>query len=341
VLDPVGRARLLRKLGNAWREPGRYSEARQAYDEALQVLGQRSVDAVAPGEVEAVGSWWHEWIELQVDRIHLRYWQNLVQEAVNLLETLRPLIEQHGATDQRVRFHIWCALILLRRDRFRPSATTAADLRRAQAAAHESTFAAVDVPLITFQLGFLLLWHDELEAAGERLENALRLAERSGDVALQARCLTYLTLIARRLGREDEVGCRVVRLLEVAAVANLPEYIAAARANQAWLAWRRGHLDGVQTHGQAALALWAGLSFKYGFEWLALWPLLAAALNRDQLGEAVDAACRLLHPSQQRLPDDLTAALQAASEALGAGQIPQVRDHLESAIGLARSSGQL
>ena len=48
VPDPVGRAQLLRKLGNAWREPGRYSEARQAYDEALQVLGQRSVNRCNP-----------------------------------------------------------------------------------------------------------------------------------------------------------------------------------------------------------------------------------------------------------------------------------------------------
>ena len=237
-------------------------------------------------------------------------------------------------------FIIWSALILLRRDRFRPSAATAADLRLALAAAHESAFAA-DVPLITFQLGFLLLWHDELDAAAERLEAALRLAERSGDIALQARCLTYLTLIARRLGREDEAGCRATQLLEVATAANMPEYIAAARANQAWLAWRHGHLDGVQTHGQAALALWAGLSFDYGFKWLALWPLMAAALHRDQLGEAVDAARRLLHPSQQRLPDDLTAELQAAGEALAAGQTPQVRDHLESAIGLAQAAGQL
>jgi hypothetical protein len=195
--------------------------------------------------------------------------------------------------------------------------------------------------LITFQLGFLLLWHDELDAAGERLETALRLAERSGDIALQARCLTYLTLIARRLGCEEKVGCRATQLLEVAAAANLPEFVAAARANQAWLAWRHDRLDSVQAHGQAALALWAGLSFDYGFEWQALWPLMAAALCRDQIVQAVDAARRLLHFSQQRLPDDLTAILQAASEAIATGQTLQVRSHLESAVSLAQAAGQL
>ena len=130
-------------------------------------------------------------------------------------------------------------------------------------------------------------------------------------------------------------------MLGVATAANLPEYLGVARANQAWLAWRHGHLESVQTHGQTALELWARLSFAYCFEWLALWPLMAAALQRDQLGEAVAAARRLLHPSQQRLPDDPTAALQAASEALGAGRTPHVRDLLESAISLAQSSGQL
>jgi DNA-binding SARP family transcriptional activator len=340
VLDPVGRAGLLRKLGNAWRESGGYERARQAYNEALQILGRPWADTLPPGEMDAADDRWRAWIELHVDRIHLQYWQNRVQEAAGLLETLRPLVEQNGTAYQRVRFFIWSALIVLRRDRFRSSATTAADLRQALAAAHESAFAA-DVPLITFQLGFLLLWHDELDAAAERLETALRLAEHSGDIALQARCLTYLTLIARRLSREEEVGRRAARSLEVAAAAHMPEFIAAAQANQAWLAWRHGHQDSVQTRCQAALESWAGLSFAYGFEWLALWPLMAAALRRDQIVQAVDAARRLLHPSQQRLPDDLTAALQAASEALGTGQTTQVRDHLECAISLAKSAGQL
>ncbi len=340
VLGPVGRAGLLRKLGNAWRDTGRYEQARQTYDEALQILGQRSADAQAGGAQEAADDPWPEWIELQVDRIHLQYWQNQVQEAAELLQTLRPLVEQHGAAYQRVRFFIWSALILLRRDRFRPSATTAADLRQALAATQESAFAA-DVPLITFQLGFLLLWHDELDAAAERLETALRLAERSGDLALQARCLTYLSLVARRLGHEEVVACRAAQLQEVAAAAHMPEFSAAALANQAWLAWRHGRLDSVQTDGQAALDLWAGLAFAYGFEWLALWPLIAAALRHDQIAQAADAARRLLHPSQQRLPDDLTACLHAASEAMAAGQTPQARGHLESALELAQTAGQL
>jgi DNA-binding SARP family transcriptional activator len=332
VLDPMGRAGLLRKLGSAWRDPGRYEQARQAYDEALGILDQPSA--------EAAGGRWHEWIELQVDRIHLQYWQNQVQEAAELLKTLRPLVEQHGTAYQRARFFIWSALILLRRDRFRPSATTAADLRQALAATQESASAA-DVPLITFQLGFLLLWHDELNAAGERLETALRLAERSGDIALQARCLTYLTLIARRSGREEEVACRAAQSLEVGTAAHMPEFGAAALANQAWLAWRHGRLDDVETDSQAALELWAGLAFAYGFEWLALWPLIAAALRRDQLAQAADAARRLLHPTQQRLPDDLTAALQAAGEAMAAGLTAQVRAHLVSAVTLAQAAGQL
>jgi hypothetical protein len=119
----------------------------------------------------------------------------------------------------------------------------------------------------------------------------------------------------------------------------MPDYIAVAHACQAWLAEREGDLETVFQHGEAALALWADLPFDYPFHWLALWPLLAAALQRNQLDDAVRYAAGLLHPSQQLLPEATVAELQAANASAAAGQVAQARSRLQSAIDLARVSG--
>lgn len=341
ALDRLRQAEMQRKTGNTWREIREYGPARQAYDAAVRILGEPpTADPLSADRSTAAERWQQAWIELRIDLINLLYWQNQTSEAVALLETMHPLVERHGSDYQRVRFFIWSALIVLRRDRYAPSPGTAADLRRAQTAAAGLAIAQ-ETPLIIFQLGFLLLWHGAYDDAQEHFERALELAERSGDITLQARCLTYLAIVARFGRAADETARRTAALMQVATAAQMPEYIAVARANQAWLAWRQGDWDAAQMHGQAALALWAGLPFSYGFQWLALWPLLAVALRQEQASLAVEYVCRLLHPSQQRLPDAMSAALQSAHDDMAAGQIAQARSHLQAAVDLAQSASQL
>ncbi|MCU0500380.1 MAG: AAA family ATPase [Anaerolineae bacterium] len=334
-LEPVAQARLFRKLGNAWREVHDYPPTRQAYDEAARILGEPPSAVPQPfGEAETIAHWWEEWIELKIDLIHLLYWQSHTLEATATLAMMHAHVEQRGSIYQRARFFIWSALIVLRHDRYAPSEATAADLRQAQAAAQASTLAQ-HTPFITFQLGFLLLWHGERRNACECLQTALRLAERSGDISLHARCLTYLTIIARFDHDANEVARRAATLLQTATTAQMPEYIAVARANQAWLEWRQGRLDGVQTHGRAALELWAGLPFGYGFAWLALWPLIATALCQDEIAQAVTHTRLLLHPSQQRLPAALTTLLTHAVQAQESSDPVQTRRWLSQALALA------
>ena len=184
ALDRLRQAGMHRKMGNAWRDMREYAPARQAYDEAMRILGDPpSADLLSADQTAAADRWQQAWIELQIDLIHLLYWQNQASEAVALLETMHPLIERHGSDYQRVRFFIWSALIVLRRDRYAPSPSTAADLRRARTAAEDLAIAQ-QTPFIIFQLGFLLLWHGAYDDAREYLESALGLAERSGDITL-------------------------------------------------------------------------------------------------------------------------------------------------------------
>ena len=338
-LDRTAQARLLRKLGNAWREERSYDQAQQAFEEAHHLLGELpTLDASPSDETDAAA--WHEWIELQIDRNQLQYWQNRLHEAAARIETLTALVEQHAAADQRTRYFISSAMIYLRRDRYAPGEASRAYLQAVQTLAQGAALAQ-SVPASQFQLGFLHLWHGSQADAEERLRTALHLAERSGDTALQARCLTYLACIARQHGAAEDVRQRTAQLWKAAAQAQMPEYIAVAHACQAWLAWRGGDLEAVPEHGEAALALWAGLPFDYPFHWLALWPLLAAALRRDQLDQALKCAHGLLHPSEQLLPEAVTAELQAAVASAIAGQIIQTRSHLQTAVELAQAAGQL
>jgi DNA-binding SARP family transcriptional activator len=338
ALDRTAQARLLRKSGNAWREERRFDQAQQALDAAARLLAGPSTLNASPLDATDAAAWC-EWIELQIDRNQLQYWQNRLHEAAARIGALTALVEQHAAADQRIRYFISAAMICLRRDRYAPGEASRVYLHAAQALAQGSALAQ-SIPAIHFQLGFLHLWHGAPADAEERLRVALALAERSGDITLQARCLTYLACIGRLCGDVGVVRQRTEPLLKAAMQAQMPDYIAVAHACHAWLAERAGDLEAVFQHGEAALALWAGLPFDYPFHWLALWPLLAAALRRNQLDLAVKYAHGLLHPSQQLLPAAVAAELQAADASMMAGQAAQAHSRLQTAVDLAQASSQ-
>ena len=106
-----------------------------------------------------------------------------------------------------------------------------------------------------------------------------------------------------------------------------------------WLAWQDGRHDDVVTlsaeipgHDPAVAVVGSCASY----QWVYLWPLIAAHLTADRVGEAVAAALRLRQPSQQRLPADLDAAVQAAVTAWEQDEPDQARDRLAAALALAR-----
>src|SRR5436305_1206896 len=80
-------------------------------------------------------------------------------------------------------------------------------------------------PYHRFALAFPLLWHGDLDEAEEHMKAALALTERTGDVSLQARCLTYLTILYRKRGQVEEARRSATRSLAVALAADMPEYV--------------------------------------------------------------------------------------------------------------------
>jgi tetratricopeptide (TPR) repeat protein len=190
-----------------------------------------------------------------------------------------------------------------------------------------------------FNLGFAHLWRDELGQAEAELAGSLGLATRIGHVALQTKCCTYLAVTHRKQGQVEKAREFAARSLSLATASENLAYIALARANLAWVEWRKGGLAQAEKDAGAALELFPVAYV--GVRWIIIWPLLGVALAQDRLAEAVDRARALLDPEESRLPDHITAALGRAIRAWEKPEPDAARVHLQHASELAREKGYL
>jgi DNA-binding SARP family transcriptional activator len=328
----VDRAGLYRKLGNAWRDQYHYEEALHTYDAAEAALGSLS------GETDETV--WLCLAHINYERINVHYWLGHPDEMLQLIEQNRPIVELHGSKVQRAQLEQISTAALLRRERYRAS-SKALEHARAYLQILKEAGDTDGLPAAHFQVGFGLLWADELATAEEEIGTALALAERTGDISLQGRCLTYLTVIARKQEQSERVRDYAERSLNVAIAAQMPDYSGAAHGNLAWLAWRNGELTVGRSHGQKALKAWQQLPTPYTFEWIGRWPMIGIALAEGNLVEASAHAQLLLDERQQRPPPALETALTAAVQGASIGDHESVRTALEAAVAPAQEQGYL
>jgi class 3 adenylate cyclase len=328
--DPIRLARLHRKAGNVRREERRYEEALQAYDQAETAM------RLDPEETDP--KLWQAWIEIQSDRMWLLYWQAQLQQMAELAERIRPVVEQYGTQDLRSKFLQGLSIMGQRRDRYVISEETLAYVRASLEAMQGSGNLSA-IALAQFSLGFSYLWCEDLDAADEHLKATLKLAENIGDIVVQSRCLTYLTILYRKRGLVEEVKHYISRAMDVATAGNMLEYISTAKANMAWVNLREGNLSEAWKNAKAALEIWQKAPIVYPFQWTALWPLLNVALIKEEIATAVEYAGLLLEPTQQRLPDSLTTLLEKGINEWKTGESEASRSHLNIAIGLAQERG--
>ena len=86
--------------------------------------------------------------------------------------------------------------------------------------------------------------------------------------------------------------------MTAAAEAKMTTYVAVAKANQAWLAWRRGAIAEAQQLGEAALELWLQFPTPFPYQWLAVWPLIGIANMFDLDAEVIEHIKALFGPGQ-------------------------------------------
>lgn len=331
--EPIRLARLRRKSGSAWKVQACYDEALDAYEIAEATLGQRS----APSP-----EWWQEWAQIRLERIDVHYWLNSWETMAELANETETIVERHGTPAQRIRFLAALVLTHLLHERHGPSDQAVAEARAALALSETGLDA--ERAFHRFLLSFALLWHGDLDEAEEQMLNALAEAKRTEDVSLQARCLTYLTMLQRKRGRVDGTHHYCTRGLAAAEAAVMPEYVGTARANLAWVAWRKGDVAEAQAHGRAALAAWQQLPVGHAscsFQWTALLPLIAVALARGSVEDAIAPARALLVSWQQRLPDAVTACVSEAIRNWEQGQEDSAASCLRDALDVAQRTGYL
>jgi tetratricopeptide (TPR) repeat protein len=326
------RARLLRKEGLTW-------EVVHAHAETLDVL-DRAEQTLELAEKGRGGAWNSEWIELQVLRARVFYFQDQIAEMNEVIEAIEPMVLVGGDAKQRaILFHL-ASNAKNRGNRFIASAEVV-ELARKAAAAIERSDDLLEKVNLRFDLGFALLWHGSLDEAAETLHASLGMARATGDLLVISRCLIYLGVAHRR--RRDRVALAAVAEegLRVAEAGEFADYVACARSHLGWLALQNGSRETARSHVQAAVTLWRELAktYPYPFQWLALLPHLDLALDTPPSPEWCAAAAALLDSTQLKLPASLERALSevAASNV----EDSQLRVKMQAALELARTSGYL
>lgn len=330
--DRILRARLLRKIGYAWMIQAQQERALAIFDEAENTLGSE------PAAPES--AWRQEWIQIQLDRMWLRYVRNEVAELTALIEKTQPALDQFGLPAQSFGFYRGLTLGAFRRERYRLSEQTLAHAKAGLTHAHASNNLS-SIAEGLFMVGLCHALRGEWAEGEENLLAAAQLAERIGNVATLARTLTHMINMYRRRGQIAKVIEFNHQLLKAAESGQLREYIAAGMANAAWLAWHEGDLSEARRLAEAAFEIWRQSAILYPFQWAALWPLLTLAVTQDRLPDAIDYARQLIAPVQLRLPDEITKALEDAVREGEQDQAEKAREHLEQAVGMARETGYL
>lgn len=319
-------ARLQRLVGDTYKAQGRYGEAMQAYKQAEEALRGT---ALSSAEEHL------EWVDLQLSRMELYYGRGEADAMAKLAETVERDVARYAHSPQRARFLGLRAKTLVRRDRYLISNEALSYYQQALAESRE----AGEPPLVVEQLlgaGFAHLWRSEDVQAQQHLKEGLELAEEIGYQWGRVLCLTYLTVLQRWHGRQPPTEQLARTSLEVAEGGGWTSYMAAARANLAWVAWQNGELNRARAHAETALAEWR--DSVYPFQWLALWPLIDITMQQNETEEALALARSLLALSQQRL---LAPIEQALTSALAAGNPEAAEPHLRNALQLARENRYL
>jgi hypothetical protein len=300
--DSISRARLQRRIAQAWSSQQLYDETGQAFQNALAELGNQP-----PAGLES--EWMQEWLETRLRQADYLYFKNQPDEMQVVCDLLEEPLQQFGTLAQQSDFYTVQGMLANRRERFRISAKTVQLVQNGLSLAEQSG----DPLLIArkrFGLGFNLLWYGSLQEAIEQLDQAQALSEKLGATFIQNQALAYLTTAFRMEGNQEKVSRLAQRGLALAEKENHPTYQGTALANLAWLAYRQNDWVEAERLGQAALPLWG--NDRYPFLWLANFPRAAVALHRRDGRCVRDRLADTLGVFQQRFPDELEAGLQRA-----------------------------
>jgi class 3 adenylate cyclase len=329
--DVVWSSRLRRKQAKSWIVEREHERAGQSYDDAEKVLQDRGSSPM---------EWQREWLQIQLDRMWLHYWRGEVDQIAALAARIRPLVEQHATPLQRGNLFQGLTLMALRRDRYTANDETIANAQTSLAAIEESNVLP-EIGHARFVLGFVFLWAGKLDLSEKWLSDALELTEKTGDIVLQSRCFTYLTVIQRRRGDVENTRRYAEQSLCSATAARMVEYVGMAKGNLAWVRLRDGDVGAAFEQASQGVENLRQTPQGHILLWVALWPLIGAQMARERISDALDYVETLLTPPQMAIPADLETQMRAAVDARNANEQTKANVHLKKAADRAREIGYL
>jgi predicted ATPase/DNA-binding CsgD family transcriptional regulator len=360
-------------LANSYQTLRRYEEARTAYKHALAFTAadQKVFRAVLYRKIGATytaqrsdvefmftayemaetelgappltddRTWWHEWIQIQLDAAWAYYIKADIQGMTRQIEKVDSAVQTFGTAAQQSKLLQNRNLIDLRRFVFRNlPEETLHDAVKALELGYEVGDLR-ETAWLQFNVGFIYLWRDQLEEAERFLLDAVELARKVGDsMGTYTTALAYLPLIYRRRQQVDVVERWALQGLEAAQYAHAGVYIGTSHAHLAWVCLRRGAQNDASYHCDAALSEWAHFP-TYPCQWLAHIPRLALALDSSNPEQSFFHAEFMLNLKQQQLLDPLPSILADALRARSQHQMDLAFEYLHNFCQEAKPLGYL
>ncbi len=330
--DHQARARIFRKKASSHWMLHEYSRAEELLEFAEKALG-------TPGAGDVDEN--RERIEILTGRLEVLYFSGRVgDEMARLVNEIGSIVNQYGTAVQRQTHYVAAFSQAYAQGRYAFSQAVV-DLARK---CLPDDVGALPLNLAAqsgFSMGFALMsgTRDDCTRALEWFRAAAAAAERAGDTTLLSRILVYQTLALLRLGDVDATQEMAKRVMFAAESAQLLPYVAAANAFECWVLWRRDAVADARTRAARAIEIWSSHAHPFPFKWAALLPLLDMQ-QADGVVEATRSTLtEILSPTQQALPQELTAALKTALATCDGGSERAVRDAVTYAISLASYLG--
>ena len=327
----VLRARLLRKVALSL-------DAQNQLEDALNILAEAAATLTRTHHRDP--AWWQEWIATQNAMVSAYFFLGNLVAIRQRSDSLRTAVERYGTPAQRFDFFVSANVIELLQTSFAAlgNAMEYADL--GLAAAHE-TGGLLQVALGHIRIGITRIVGEEWALAEDELLFGLEIADRIGNALTQTVCSTFLAYICRRRGQVAATDWWAKRTHTTAVDTGIDLYVAAAKANLAWVAWRTDNVRQAASLAGEALRIWQEISPKYPVQLQATWITLGVALKEERLDDAIGYARQILAPPQVPPPDSIAQLLDAAIRAWDEGEMAGCRASLSEVSILAGFFGFL
>jgi DNA-binding SARP family transcriptional activator len=332
VIAPIRKAKFLCNCIHALSSGNRHEEAQASYDDGINIL------ECLP-KSERGDSWWSVWIDLHFALLDTLYFQGKSKEMQKICQKIVGAVDTYGTPHQRSEHLAFFERTHFIQNHYIATLKDVEDRRKALEWAQQ-TGEPNFIQQNKFGLGFTMLWAHQIPGAIKELETTLEQANEQGNIPSQNRCLTYLSIAYRLQDDEEQVRHTIKRLDPIAKTDGYSNYLGVVEANKAWLALQDKEIEDTKKYARSALNYWTSSPQNlYPMQWLAYFPLLSYAIERDLLSDAQSFASAMVEPRQQRLPETITTALEAAIQ--GNDAKTRALSHLQEACQIAKSLGYL